>query len=104
MSGKAKAHRKRNRIILIVELVILLVLLAALFVWLKFGMINFRDIGEVKPGAISKKTEKTLSGYTNFMVFGVDNRRAGNYDTGNTDVQIIVSINNDTKKIRMASL
>lgn len=108
MSGKAKAdqlkHRKRNRIILIIELVILLVLLAALFVWLKFGMINFRDIGTVQPGKISKKTEKTLSGYTNFMVFGVDNRKAGNYTTGNTDVQIIVSINNDTKKIRMASL
>ena len=99
-------RRKRRKVLLIIEIIILLLLLAVLFFWLKFGMINFRDIGDIKTNKLSKQTEKTLSGYTNFMVFGVDSRASGESATsaGNTDVQIIVSINNDTKKIRMASV
>lgn len=97
-------RRKRRKVLLIIEIVILLLLLGVLFVWLKFGMINFKDVGKVKTNKLSKATEQKLSGYTNFMLFGVDNRKAGDYSTGHSDVQILVSINNDTKKIRMASL
>ncbi|MDD6551459.1 MAG: LCP family protein [Lachnospiraceae bacterium] len=105
LSRRAR-RRKRRKVLLIVEIIILLLLLAVLFFWLKFGMINFRDIGSVKTNKLSKQTEQTLSGYTNFVVFGVDSRSSGESATagGNTDVQIIVSINNDTKKIRMASV
>ncbi len=102
--SRRKKRRKRRKVLLIIEIIILILLLIVLFAWLKFGTINVRNIGKVKTGNISKKTEKVLSGYTNFMVYGVDNRTAGNYDGGNTDVQILVSINNDTKKIRMASI
>lgn len=97
-------RRKRRKIFLIVEIIILVLLLGVLFFWLKFGMINFRDIGSVKTNKLSKETKQTLSGYTNFMVYGVDNRASGSTTYGNTDVQILVSINNDTKKIRMASI
>lgn len=102
-SRRAK-RRKRRKILLIVEIIILFLLLGVLFFWLKFGMINFRDIGDIKTNKLSKQTQETLSGYTNFMVFGVDNRAEGSTSYGNTDVQILVSINNDTKKIRMASV
>ncbi|MGN0240605.1 MAG: LCP family protein, partial [Candidatus Weimeria sp.] len=96
-------RRKRKKIFLVVEIIILVLLLGVLFFWLKFGMINFRDIGSVKTNKLSKETKQTLSGYTNFMVYGVDNRSEST-TYGNTDVQILVSINNDTKKIRMASI
>ena len=102
--SRRKKRRKRRKVLLIIEIIILILLLIVLFAWLKFGTINVRNIGKVKTGDISRKTEKVLSGYTNFMVYGVDNRTAGNYNGGNTDVQILVSINNDTKKIRMASI
>lgn len=102
--SRRQKRRKRRKVLLIIEIIILVLLLLVLFAWLKFGTINVRNIGKVKTGNISKKTEKVLSGYTNFMVYGVDNRTAGNYNGGNTDVQILVSINNDTKKIRMASV
>lgn len=97
-------RRKRRKILLIVEIILLVLLLGVLFFWLKFGMINFRDIGDIKTNKLTKETQKTLSGYTNFMVYGVDNRAFGSTTYGNTDVQILVSINNDTKKIRMASI
>lgn len=103
--SRRKKRRKRRKVILIIEIILLVILLAMLFVWLKFGSINFTDVGKkIKTGDISESTEKTLSGYTNFMVYGVDNRTQGDYDSGRTDVQILVSINNDTKKIRMASV
>lgn len=102
--SRKKRRRRRRKVLLIIEIIILLLLLLVLFVWLKFGTINMKDLGKIKAGNISKKTEEVLSGYTNFMIYGVDNRSSGNYSTGNTDVQILVSINNDTKKIRMASV
>ncbi|SCW45911.1 transcriptional attenuator, LytR family [Lachnospiraceae bacterium C10] len=102
--SRKQKRRKRRKIFLIVEIIVLLILLGLLFVWLKVGMINFKDIGTIKQNVLSKETEKTLSGYTNFALFGVDNRQNGNYEGGQSDVIVIVSINNDTKKIRMASV
>jgi len=99
-------RRKRRKILLIVEIVILVLFLVILFAWLKFGQIRFRDVGTVKTNKLSEKTVKSLSGYTNFLVLGVDSRGVGTdaVKQGRSDVQMIVSINNDTKKIRIASL
>lgn len=102
---RSQKRRKKRKILLIIEIVILLVLLLLLFVWSKFGMINFDgDIGDIGINKLNESTTEALSGYTNFALFGVDNRQAGEYSTGNSDVIIIVSINNDTKKIRLASV
>lgn len=47
----------------------------------------------------------SLSGYRNILVLGLDARSQFNFDDGaNTDVMIIVSINNDTGDIKMVSV
>ncbi|MQN01236.1 MAG: LytR family transcriptional regulator [Lachnospiraceae bacterium] len=104
-SGKTKS-RKRRKVFLIVELIILVLVLIVLFFWLKFGKIHFQNVGKVKTNTLSAETVKSLSGYTNFMVFGVDSRSTGTDATqeGRSDVQILVSINNDTKKMRLLSV
>lgn len=102
--SRKQKRRKRRKILLIVEIIVLLLLLGLLFVWLKLGMINFKNLGDIKQNKLSRKTTEVLSGYTNFALFGVDNRSNGNYNGGQSDVIVIVSINNDTKKIRLASV
>ena len=101
--SKKHTRRKRRQVLLIFEIIILLLLLAIFFVWLKFGMVNFSDIS-VKRNELSEETLEKLSGYTNIAFFGVDNRKSGNYDTGNSDSIMVCSINNDTKEIRLISI
>ncbi|MCR5451051.1 MAG: LCP family protein [Lachnospiraceae bacterium] len=104
-SSKKTERRKRRKIFLIVEIVVLLVLLLFLFVYLKFGMINYNDISEdIHTNEMAEETEEALSGYTNIALFGVDNRTAGRYEGGNSDTIMICSINNDTKKITLSSV
>lgn len=102
--SRKQKRRKRRKVLLVLEIVVLLLLLGLLFVWLKLGMINFKEIGNIKQNKLSAGTIKAMSGYTNFALFGVDNRQNGNYNGGQSDVIVIVSINNDTKKIRLASV
>ena len=107
--SKKQERKRRRRIFLIIEIVLLLLALAALFIYLKFGMINFKDIkGEIDRDdivdQIGEETAEKLSGYTNIALFGVDNRTNGTYGTGNSDTIMIMSINNDTKEIRVGSV
>ena len=54
--------------------------------------------------AVTEEAEKKLTGYTNILLFGIDSRDSS-FDQGtNSDSMIIVSINNDTGSIRMASV
>ena len=45
-----------------------------------------------------------LDSYTNIAIFGLDNRKAGNYDKGLSDVIMVASINNNTKEVRLVSV
>lgn len=53
---------------------------------------------------------KKKDGYTNILLFGIDTGtvgsdvRTGNFDHANSDVMIIVSINNKTSEVRLASI
>lgn len=99
--------KKKNRILLVViELVIILLLLGGVFVYLKAD--------KVKEGQVIKKEELKLDkevvekevskGYTNVVLFGLDNRSNGSYAAGNSDVIIIASINNDTQEVKLVSV
>ena len=46
---------------------------------------------------------EVLSGYTNIALFGID-KRATDGGYGNSDTEMIASINNDTKEVRIVSL
>ncbi|MBQ5484983.1 MAG: LytR family transcriptional regulator, partial [Lachnospiraceae bacterium] len=80
--SRKQKRRKRRKVLLVFEIVVLLLLLGLLFVWLKLGMINFKNLGDIKQNKLSRKTTEVLSGYTNFALFGVDNRSNGNYNGG----------------------
>lgn len=45
--SKKEKRRRRRRRILIIEIILLIILLLFLFVWLKFGKINFQNIGNI---------------------------------------------------------
>lgn len=101
-----KNKRKRKLILFIIEIVVLIILLVGVYYASKLNKINRQQLDETKveKADVSKETQETLSGYTDIALFGLDNRSNGNYDTGNSDVIMILSINNDTKEVRMVSV
>lgn len=101
-----RQKRKRKFILFLIEILVLLVLAAGLFVTSKLNLLDTQELDEsqVEKGDLDEETEVKLSGYTDIALFGLDNRSTGNYDSGNSDVIMIISINNDTKEIRMISV
>lgn len=103
-----KKRRKRKLIMLIVEIIILLIVLAALYVVNTLNKIQ--KVPTIEPEQlhinedISEETQEVLKGFEDIAIFGVDNRSNGNTDTGNSDVIMIASINNDTKEVRLISV
>ncbi len=102
--SKKQIRRKRRRRILIIELFLLLMLLGILFVWNKFRLIQWNDIGTIGTNSLDKRTEEILKGYTTVAIFGVDNRTVGDYKGGNSDSIMVCSIDNDTKEVRLMSV
>ena len=101
-----RQKRKRKLLLFIAELLVLAVLAGGLFLTSKLNLLDTRalDDSQVEKGDLDEETQVTLSGYTDIALFGLDNRSTGDYDTGNSDVIMIISINNDTKEIRMVSV
>ena len=88
-----KQKRKRKLILFIIEIVVLIILLVGVFYASKLNKINHQQLDEskVEKAEVSKETEETLSGYTDIALFGLDNRSNGTYDTGNSDVIMILN-------------
>lgn len=101
-----KQRKKRRVIIYVIEIIVLLILLLILGVWMKLNKIDRGTIKEedLTINQLDSETQALLSGYTNIALFGLDNRSNGDFDTGRSDSIIVVSINNDTKEVRMASV
>ena len=101
-----RQRRKRKLILFIVEIIILLLLLGGIFVASKLNLMEHVDFDKdkVQNKDLDEDTQELLSGYTDIALFGLDNRSINNYDYGNSDVIIVVSINNDTKEINMVSV
>lgn len=104
--NKAAQKKKTRRTIIIIEIVILLILAVVIFFWSKFGKVNWDNINmeQVKSNDLDAATEEVLSNYKTIALFGVDNRSNGKLDSGNSDAIILVSINNDTKDVKMLSV
>ncbi len=102
----SRQRRKRKLILFIVEILILVILLGGLYVTSKLNLIDRTelDAAKVEKSELDEETKEKLTGYTDIALFGLDNRSEGNYEGGNSDVIMIVSINNDTKEIRMVSV
>ena len=112
MSTKKKKSSKKKRrmtkiIIFAVEIILLLIVLAILYVNLKLDKAdtgNKEDIEKTEKNELSKETQEIQAGYTTVAIFGLDNRSNGNFNSGNSDVIILASINNDTKEVKLVSV
>lgn len=102
-----RQRRRRKIIIVVIEILFILVLLAAVFIWSKLSKIDRPDDftkDNVKVNELDDTTKKLLQGYTNIAIFGLDNRSNGELSTGNSDVIMIASINNDSKEVKLVSV
>lgn len=110
-STKRKKMTKRKRqkfkviglIILILLLLVLAVVAFGMSKWVKLDRITFEK-KDIEINDLPEETERSMKGYTTLALFGLDNRSNGSFESGNSDTIIIVSINNDTGDIRMASV
>ncbi len=102
-----KKRKKRKIIIFVIELLLLLVLLAVLFLWSKFQRIDHVqniETEDVINKDLGETTQQVLKGYTNIAIFGLDNETSGVFTSGNSDLIMIASINNDTKEVKVVSV
>ncbi len=112
--AKKRKKKKGNLILFIVELIILAVLVAGIFLYAQLnrglheiGSGGNQDDPNAKTDDVIINEEITsnggLTGYQNIMLVGVDSR-SGDLDYANSDVMIIASINNDNWEVRLVSL
>ena len=108
-----KKRRKRKIILLVVEIIVLLIVLAALYVWQALNKIEKADPSSSKLDAadlninedeLEEETIEIMKGYEDVALFGVDNYFNGHADSGNSDVIMVASINNDTKEVKLVSV
>ena len=103
-----RQKQKRKLIIFGLEILCLLVLLGILYVWTLWSKIeldpSFTDSEAGINEDIDEDTLLALEGYTNIALFGLDNRSQGKYESGQSDVIMIASINNKTKEVRLVSV
>ena len=97
LNAKKRRRKKIRRIILIIELILLMMLGGLLYVYSKFGKMNFNDLGKVKTNNLDKKTKDLLSGYTTIALYGVDTRVMGDYKNSHSDSIIVCVIDNKRK-------
>ena len=104
----AKKNKQRNKIILIVvELIVLAILAVVLYGISKLDKIERAEVPmeEIEVNEdIQSETLEAMDKYTTVVVFGLDNRSNGKLSSGNSDVIILVSINNDTQEVKLCSV
>ena len=117
MSGSKKNTRHRRRVLFVVEILVLFLFLGGLFIYGQFTMrlqkmgkpqvteIQF-DSGQKTETEIKvNETAPTITGYRTYALFGLDHRERNEELAGyNSDTIIIVSIDNDSKDVRMVSV
>jgi LCP family protein required for cell wall assembly len=99
------ARRKKKKRIGRLLFVLFIELMVVGFLFFKFGI-----LGKINRNAsddekiVQNKEIKKAKGYQNIVVFGVDSRQRNHLDRGNSDAIIIVSINNKTNDVKLASI
>jgi LCP family protein required for cell wall assembly len=104
---RKKKKKSRKLIIILFEILLLAIVLVAAYFVSMLQKIDYESMDETEAGInedLDENTLETLEGYTNIALFGLDNRSSNNYDTGNSDVIMIASINNKTKEVKLVSV
>lgn len=109
MAGRKKSARKRRKrklIVFIIEIVILVAVIACFWFYNKLNQLDTQQVDEskIKINDVDEETQVTFKGYTTIAVFGLDNRETGVYTAGNSDMIMIMNINNDTREMNLVSV
>ena len=95
---------KKKKVLFVLEIIVLLLFIGGLYV---YGQISSRldkiEQPELKKEKIVVNQEAPkMTGYKTYVLFGIDTRGEGSqYSAQNSDTMIIVSVNNDTKEVRI---
>lgn len=104
---KRMTKKKRFKALLVVELILLVVVIvgAILATVAKnyMGKIDRDEDFDVEKIQPDNTTSEAIKEYTNIAVFGLDSRK-NELKTGRSDMIMIVSINNTTKKVKIVSV
>lgn len=107
---KKSSKAKRWGIIFVIELVLILILIPVVFIYAKLSMVRTATASEVNKANIvinedvDVTTQTALKGYRNIAFFGVDSRDGSLEGNTRSDSIIIVSINQETKDVRLVSV
>ena len=104
----SKKKQKAKIILVVVELFIMLVLAVILYGVSKLNRIdrpgnNLMNQVEVNED-IEQEVLEVTEGFKAIALFGLDNRSNGNLSSGNSDVIIIATIDNETQEVKMCSV
>ncbi len=101
-----RKRRKRKLILFIIEIVILAAVIACFYFYNKLNQLDTQQVDEsrIKVNDVDEETQVTFEGYTTIAVFGLDNRESGVYSSGNSDMIMIININNDTREMTLVSV
>ena len=98
---------KKKKVLFVLEIVVLLLFIGGLYV---YGQISSR-LDKIQQPELKRETipvnpeAPKMTGYKTYVLFGIDTRGEGsNLSAQNSDTMIIVSVNNDTGEVRMASI
>ena len=105
-------RRRRRTGFFVFEVLVLLILICGLFVYAKvYSALDGIGDAEMKKENIGVNegiNRDLLKGYTNIALIGLDTREGGDEGAGsglsNSDTMIIVSIDHDTKEVKMVSI
>ncbi len=92
---------------LLIELAILAVVIIVLFYYHKINQVETLqevDGSKITVNDIEEETLVEFMGSETIAVFGLDNRELGEYNYGNTDLIMVINIDNDTQEIAMVSV
>ncbi|MDD7218788.1 MAG: LCP family protein [Clostridia bacterium] len=103
----SKPGKKKKKVLFVVEIVVLLLFIGGLYAYgqisSKLDKIEQPELDEQK--IYVNAEAPSVTGYSTYVLFGIDTRGAGSqYSAKNSDTMIIVSVNNDTKEVKMASV
>ncbi len=106
--GKASRKKRQMRKVILVAVVVVLAIVMAVAAFFlskydKMPKVVIND-KEVKINELTPEAEKAMEGYKNIALFGLDNRSMGSLERGNSDTIIVVSINEESGEIKMASI
>ena len=106
MSKENKRNSNKGVRVLLKILLVLLIIAVIMFsvaFWYIYNKLSKIQHYELKNVEINEGVAEQLKGYRNIAVFGVDSR-SNSYENTRSDIIMILSLNQDTNQVRIASV